>query len=72
MAAFVAGAAGSNLNVCWPALSNAVAILDRSIAETQSALASAPEDAELQSLLALRYRQKLAILNAALVRVDKV
>lgn len=62
---------GTALAAWTPVLSDAVAILDRSIAETRSALALAPQDTALQALLAARYRQKLEILGAALASVEK-
>jgi anti-sigma factor RsiW len=62
---------GTALAAWTPVLSDAVAILDRSIAETRSAIALAPEDTVLQALLAARYRQKLEILGAALASVEK-
>lgn len=62
---------GTALAAWTPVLSDAVAILDQSIAETRSAIALAPEDTVLQALLAARYRQKLEILGAALASVEK-
>jgi hypothetical protein len=51
-------------------LSAGLAILDRSIDETRAALASAPHDPGLERMLAARYQQKLALLHAALLRVE--
>lgn len=62
---------GTALAAWTPVLSDAVAILDQSIAETRSALALTPEDTALQALLAARYRQKLEILGAALASVER-
>ena len=52
------------------ALSNGLAILERSIDETRSALVAAPGDPQLAAMLAQRYRQKLALLQAALLRSE--
>jgi anti-sigma factor RsiW len=55
----------------WTAgVASGVSILDLSIDETRAALAAQPGDPELQRLLAERYRQKLALLQTALLRVE--
>lgn len=54
-----------------PGLSAGMAILDQSIDETRTALQSQPGDPALQRMLAARYQQKLALLNAALIGVEK-
>jgi hypothetical protein len=51
-------------------VSAGLAILDRSIDEMRAALASAPHDPALERMLAARYQQKLAVLHAALLRVE--
>lgn len=51
-------------------LTQALPIVDRSIAEVQAALASHPGDPDLQRMLAARYEQKLALLQATLQRVE--
>jgi anti-sigma factor RsiW len=54
-----------------PGVAAAVEILDRSIAETRSALEQAPGNPTLQIQLAMRYQQKLALLQLALACADK-
>jgi hypothetical protein len=53
-----------------PGLAEGLTILDRSIDETRAALVTDPNNIELQCLLAARFQQKLALLQAALMRVE--
>jgi hypothetical protein len=54
-----------------PELAAAVEILEQSIAETRSALEQVPGDPTLEVQLAMRYQQKLALLQRALAYADK-
>jgi len=51
-------------------LISGLSILDRSIDETRQALAADPDNPALQRMLTARYQQKLALLHAALLRVE--
>jgi hypothetical protein len=65
--AAIAAAAASAADV-----SAALVILDRSIDETRAALERVPGDPVLERMLTARYQQKLALLHAALLRVESV